>query len=297
VTTPLLRFIALILAICLAVPLLTSAAPAEAKYSRGLLWKIEAKGVAPSYLFGTMHSDDDRVLSLPSPVSKAFAGARAYAAELVEDQTSARKFYSAMVTREPHLREQVGDDTYAKVDELLRDYGIPREARPRFKPWAAILTLTQPRGASGLILDRVLIVEAGKRNKPIYPLETIDEQITAFVGIPPETQTALLRRVADDYQDIQDAVRPLVEAYLARNLTAMWKLNAESMGNDELIRPHNDIFLQRVLYERSEHMTQRLAPLLEKGGVFAAFGALHLYGERGVLQLLERQGFRPKRVY
>ena len=112
----------------------------QGKFTHGILWKIEAKGVAPSYLFGTMHSDDDRVLKLPPVVVKAFDGARVFAAELLEDESSARKFYGAMVTKEAALPEQLGETTYAKVDKLLADYGIPREARPRFKPWAAILT-------------------------------------------------------------------------------------------------------------------------------------------------------------
>jgi len=298
----------LIAVACLIVGIATGAAWAETpgrpvaaaqqnKFSHGILWKIEVKGMAPSYLFGTMHSDDERVLKLPPLVAKAFEGARAYGAELVEDESSARKFYGAMVTREPALPEQLGEATYAKVDKLLADYGIPREARPRFKAWAAILTLTQPRGATGLILDRLLISEALKRNKPIYPLETIDEQIAAFNGMPAETQTVLLTRVAEDHDNIQDAIRPLTEAYLARDLAAMWKLNAEGMGDDSTTRPHNEIFLQRVLFDRSVHMAERLTPLLGKGGVFAAFGALHLYGDRGVLSLLERRGFKVQRIY
>ena len=115
--------------------------------------------------------------------------------------------------------------------------------------------------------------------------------------MPQETQTALLRRIAEDHDSIQEAIRSLVEAYLARDLAAIWKLNAEGMGNDVDIRPHNEIFLQRVLFDRNVKMAQRLAPLLDKGGVFAAFGALHLYGARGVLALLERQGFKVQRIY
>ena len=269
----------------------------QSKFSHGILWKIDVKGMAPNYLFGTMHSDDDRVLKLPPVVAQAFEGARGYGAELVDDESSARKFYGAMVTREPALPEQLGEAIYAKVDRLLADYGIPREARPRFKAWAAIITLTQPRGATGLILDRVLISEALKRNKPIYPLETIDEQIAAFNGMPAETQTVLLTRVVEDHDNIQDAIRSLTEAYLDRDLAAMWKLNAEGMGDDAVTRPHNEIFLQRVLFDRNVHMADRLVPLLGKGGVFAAFGALHLYGDRGVLSLLEQRGFEVQRVY
>ena len=42
---------------------------------QGLLWKIEADGVEPSYLFGTMHMTDSRVTSLPGNAAQAFAAA------------------------------------------------------------------------------------------------------------------------------------------------------------------------------------------------------------------------------
>ncbi len=40
----------------------------ETPYTQGLLWKIESAGTPPSYLFGTIHSDDPRVIQLPAPV-------------------------------------------------------------------------------------------------------------------------------------------------------------------------------------------------------------------------------------
>jgi uncharacterized protein YbaP (TraB family) len=40
-----------------------------------------------------------------------------------------------------------------------------------------------------------------------------------------------------------------------------------------------------------------MQPQLAAGGAFVALGALHLYGEQGVLRLLERQGWRVIRIY
>ena len=39
-----------------------------------------------------------------------------------------------------------------------------------------------------------------------------------------------------------------------------------------------------------------MAPELERGGVFAAFGALHLPGAEGVVELLRQKGFTVTRV-
>ena len=48
-------------------------APARAlPYGSGLLWQVERDGAVPSYVYGTVHVADERVLDLPQPVRKAF---------------------------------------------------------------------------------------------------------------------------------------------------------------------------------------------------------------------------------
>ncbi|MDQ3196841.1 MAG: TraB/GumN family protein [Pseudomonadota bacterium] len=267
------------------------------QFSKGLLWKVEKKGVVPSYLFGTIHVDDDRVLALPPAVKKAFDRSRVFAAELVNDEAATRKFFAAMVTREPHLPALLGGGLYSDVDKLLAQYNIPSEARPRFKPWAAMLTLLQPRGATGMILDRKLLFDADEARKKIVGLESIEEQIAVFDQMPQQTQIILLREVVANHETIQGSVLSAVEAYLERDLSKLWKLNAEAMSDDAGSQSHNEVFLNRLLYQRNERMVERLLPLFDRGGAFAAFGALHLYGKRGVPSLIEQRGYKVQRVY
>lgn len=280
--------------------LLWAAAVASAgaqRFDHGLLWRVEAPEAPASYLFGTLHASDDRVVEVPAPVRKAFDAARVVAIELVDDEDAGRRFRRAMVMREPRLPQMLGATDFARVDALLAEAGIPDKARARFKPWAALLILGEPRGATGPRLDDVLLAEARGAGKTIHPLESVDEQIDAFDGLPPDTQLALLRHAEARQSAIQDTVEPLVEAYLARDLGKMFRLNARAMAGDAAIARHNALFLDRVLYDRNERFAQRLGPLLYQGRLFGMFGALHLYGERGVLRLLEKRGFRVTRVY
>ena len=60
-----------------------AAANAE-KNAQAILWKIEAKGLAPSWLFGTIHLSDDRVTKLSPAIKSALAGIKTLALE-VED--------------------------------------------------------------------------------------------------------------------------------------------------------------------------------------------------------------------
>src|SRR3546814_6360303 len=53
-------------------------------HGQGRLWKIEGEDIQLSYVFGTMHVSDPRVLSVPYPVEEAFnkAEIEAFAAVL-----------------------------------------------------------------------------------------------------------------------------------------------------------------------------------------------------------------------
>jgi uncharacterized protein YbaP (TraB family) len=48
---------------------------------------------------------------------------------------------------------------------------------------------------------------------------------------------------------------------------------------------------------RSIVMAHRLFVPLREGAAFIAVGANHLYGTRGLLALVEKQGYRVERVY
>ncbi|MEO8485157.1 MAG: TraB/GumN family protein [Betaproteobacteria bacterium] len=61
----------------------TLAAVASMAAEAGPLYRIERAGVAPSYLFGTLHSSDARVATLAPAVLDALARSKRLAPELV----------------------------------------------------------------------------------------------------------------------------------------------------------------------------------------------------------------------
>src|SRR5262245_56512716 len=58
------------------------AAAKDRPNAKGLLWRIEKAGLAPSHLFGTIHLTDDRVNNLSPAVKEALAGAKRVALEV-----------------------------------------------------------------------------------------------------------------------------------------------------------------------------------------------------------------------
>ena len=274
-----------------------AAGDAPAKFSKGLLWKIEKTATRPSYVFGTIHLDDVRVTDLPAPVKKTFARSRSFTMEMIIDEASTQKFATSMLLDEGgDLKTLLGEPLFAKTTEVMREYGMPGEITARFKPWALMLTLITPKQKRGIIVDDVLYQEALQQHKPVHQLESVEEQISVFDGLPMEVQVGLLKQTVAHHDLIPGIVEKSTQAYLKRDLGAMWEIN-NSMMEDEADKNLNDAFLQRVLYDRNTRMAERMQPRLAEGGAFIAVGALHLYGDKGVLSLLQSRGYQITRMY
>jgi uncharacterized protein YbaP (TraB family) len=58
-----------------------------------------------------------------------------------------------------------------------------------------------------------------------------------------------------------------------------------------------EAFLRRLIDDRNVQMVERMLPRLQRGSTFIAIGALHLPGEKGILQLLAEKGYTVSVVY
>jgi hypothetical protein len=268
------------------------------RFEHGLLWRIEKPGVQTSHAFGTIHIDDPRVLKLPAAVTRAFGQSKTFTMEMLTDENANRKFSRASrLGSGEDLPALLGPELYGQVAETMQERGFPDAVIRKLKPWSVMLTLLLPRERPVVILDYALFQIAQEQKKPVFQLETVDEQIETFDGMPMDVQIGLLQSVVRHEDEIPDMTKELIQAYLDRDLKRMWDINTRFTGLDPGNEKLNDVFLERVLFSRNLRMTETILPRLQAGGAFVAVGALHLYGERGILSLLKEQGFRITRVY
>ncbi|MEK7207685.1 MAG: TraB/GumN family protein, partial [Pseudomonadota bacterium] len=106
----------------------TANAPA-AKHAKGLLWKIEKAGLKPSYLFGTIHSDDPRVTALPDAVATAFDNSHSFTMEaLIDSSASILEMAEAMFFSDARtLAGVLGKELYAQTLQAMNQHGLPVE--------------------------------------------------------------------------------------------------------------------------------------------------------------------------
>lgn len=285
------EFLGLVLLLCI------TPAVASARFDRGLLWRVAKAGVAPSHVYGTIHVTDARVAVLPAAVRKAFDAAKSLMLEFLPDRHSRERFMeAAMFLDHQTLEKTIGPEDFERALVELAPIGLPREFVNKMKPWSVLLNLQQPRGSQGSPLDGQLLEMARARRLPLSQIEGVEEQIFTFDEFPMESQVALLKHSLAHGAELRALAERTLQAYLAHDLAAIWRVREEFVARHPGVAAHQAVMTKRVVHDRSVVMAFRMQRQLRRGDAFIALGALHLYGEKGVLALLEADGYHATRV-
>jgi hypothetical protein len=271
----------------------------EERFGRGLLWRVAKEGVAASHIYGTIHVPDPRLAELPAVVRQRFDAATSLMLEFVPDPYSRSRFLEAAVFLDRQtLAEKIGAEDFERAVEHLAPIGLPREVVNKLKPWGVLLNLRNPRRAEqGAPLDSQLLELARARRLPLHQIEGVEEQIFTFDEFPMESQIALLKHSLAHRDELLELAERTMEAYLERDLAAIWRLREQFIARHPGIAAHQAVMTKRVVHDRSVVMAFRMQRELRRGGAFVALGALHLYGDKGVLALLEADGYRADVVF
>jgi len=271
--------------------------PAQsASGQQGILWAIQSGDAAPSYLLGTIHSGDDRVMALPSPVQDTLQRSTSFTMEMIPDAAALMKLSAAMLLQDgTDLRSLLGDALYAEVVAGMAEQGFPEAVVYRMKPWVVLSLLSTPRPESGSFLDLKLYHTALAAGKPVFGLETPEEQIAVFNDISLSDQIHLIRQILDQRPNMKAMTEHILQLYLNRDLDTMFDFAKSYLsGADSGI---TDRFMKRLNDERNRRMADRMKTRMREGGAFFAVGALHLPGPQGLLALLEQEGFEVSPIY
>ncbi len=265
---------------------------------KGLLWKISKPGLTPSYLFGTIHSEDKRVNHLPPIAYSRFKQAKSISLELLLDIPTIMKSASAMFfTGEQSLDKVLTPKLFAQVAQALKQYQMPPDALNKLKPWAVMAMLSTPPSQSGDFLDLLLYKEAQQLKIPTYGLEKVEEQLQVFNGLSLKDQIILLKETLKHVDEMPKIFNKLHELYLQRDLTALMAYSLEYMQDESDNKALVDKFYLRAIDDRNLKMVARMEERLQEGNAFVAVGALHLPGKKGLLKLLQAQGYQVSAMY
>ena len=268
------------------------------RYEAGLLWRVDGLGDAPSHVYGTLHAEDPRLARLPSPVLAAFESSRALMVEHAPDRYTRERFLEAALYLDGRtLVDDLGEADFERAVRAMRPIGLSREFILKLKPWGVLLNLRlsgQPGG--GETPEAQLARLARARRMGISQIENVEEQIFTFDEMSSAAQVALLRHSLAHPEELDALAEHSLQAYLRGDLKALWDAQEAFSNRHPELRAHRAELMKRVVLDRSVVMAYRMQRELRRGRAFVAVGALHLYGPKGVLALLEDDGLRAERV-
>jgi uncharacterized protein YbaP (TraB family) len=276
------------MACLLALWLVATTAVAE---ERTWLWKVEGDGQPASYLFGTIHIDDTRVMDFSKELRDAFHAAQTFAMEAVP-QNDMR--YALMPSGS--LADKLTEAELDQVRQLAEEHSLDTDTALRMKPWllASIFSLPQPR--SPFTLDVVLYGKAFNDRKRIIGLETPEAHFNILDGVPESDQLILLRStLAKSPEQKGEEYAKIVEAYLNKDFPT---LMAEDQVVMEGLAPEaSKRLMYLLLQKRNVEMAEAIRQEMKKGPMFVAVGASHLPGEQGIIALLRKAGYRVTGIH
>jgi uncharacterized protein len=264
----------------------------------GLLWQIDKPGSTPSYLLGTIHSEDQRVIQLPDAISSRFEKADSVSLELLMDIPTILKSTKAMFFQGDESLDQIIDKAlFDKIVTIMQKYQMPPMMVKKFKPWAVVATFSTPPPKTGTFLDLQLYKKAQALGIRTYGLEKVEEQLAVFERLSLKQQISLLKDTMKYIDEMPTIFNKLHELYLKRNLTALMEFSIEYMRKSSEDKALIDSFYEGIVDKRNITMVKRMEKRLKEGNAFIAVGALHLPGKNGILNLLQKRGYQVSAVY
>lgn len=218
--------------------------------------------------------------------------------EIVLDSNAAPKMLSAALLKEKNLKDILPEQVYQKTNDWLKelsgyDLTLFNTINPMFIQISLLQMIqsTYYSDTSGsMLMDDYFQKRGAKEYKEVIGLERIDDQIQAlFSQFSIDRQTELLSEFVSDKNKSIRELGEMTQLYRKQQLDDLEKLMYDETYKE------NEINV--LLYDRNQKWVEQLPTLMMRAPSFIAVGALHLAGERGLVNLLRQKGYTVTPYY
>ncbi len=251
-----------------------------------LLWEVRTDEHPPVYLLGTIHIGFDAKDELPQQVWDRLDKSEVFVMETDLNAASTSMLSRASMPEGETLKEKLGEKHWEMLDERL---GGAAEQFKSTQPWFVVSMLIMkmmPEGVSSAPMDRALHDYARAEGKELMYLETPEQQFEVL-------QTALdleeLKKMLEEFEEQQADLSKMMTYYREGDAEAIERISFDDLEEDPEM-------YETLFFTRNEAWVPKIETYAEQGNVFVAFGAGHLFGDRGVLNLLRERGYTVERV-
>jgi uncharacterized protein YbaP (TraB family) len=276
---------------------------AEKRYP-SLLWEISGNGLKkPSYLFGTMHVSDKLAFHLGDSFYNAIKSADVVALETNpetwQDDYSQSAFFGNQRRRGGldgvyNLKGDQPDDHMRITTFAIDSYEEAMKAALSVEPSMINGLLYRSYGGQSdfeedTFLDMYIFQTGKKLGKRVSGVEDFEASeklvIEAYVDMMKDRNK---KRRSYDYEGRLTNPKKVEDAYRKGDLDMLDSLEALTV--------FSDAFQEKFLYKRNEIQANSIDSIIKKSSLFVGVGAAHLPGERGVIEMLRKMGYKLRPV-
>lgn len=267
--------------------------------AKSLLYKVSSKN-STVYILGSIHLAKAELYPLDHAITNAYNNSEVLVVEV--DPSSQESMLSmqntmigsGMYPRGKSLRSELSAKTYKSLQNYTSKAGIPLEVMEQMKPWVVMLQLTVTEmmrlGYSPeLGIDKHFLDKARQENKLVIELETAEEQMALLSKDDKEFQDKLLLYTLESMHELEPMLDDMFNGWQRGDAAAFDKIMNMPLETDPSLK---EIYTD-LITKRNYKMTDKIEGFLKsKKDHFVVVGSGHVIGKEGIIDLLQKRGFR-----
>jgi uncharacterized protein len=263
------------------------------KKHQTLLWQFQNQNFGKNtegpfrthFIIGTMHSKDNRVFKHIEKNYDKIKLCDVFATEFPLDDAAEIDVQQYMMLPDAEtLTSILIPNLHKKTTSLFKKkLGLNLAQFERFSPFflTTILSENALNADNFLSLDEKMWQFAKNEGKILRGLETLDEQLVVLKKMSVTDHIKGLKDIVTKHDKFRKKLQNMVKLYEKQDIVALFQLSKKSTQANRKL----------MLYDRNALMIERILSLTNEHSLCAAVGAGHLYGKKGILNLLKMKGF------
>ena len=243
------------------------------------------------FIFGTFHSDDNRVINFDPKIINAIKQSSLYMME-TDELTDASVIQNLNID----IPAQLTDNELERLKDLINFHVMFYDQAIRMKPWLLAFIFDSPNPITPFNQDNLLKQIAEDAYIKTQGLMTNIEHFSVLDFLTTNEQIEILKNALKRPDNIkQENFEKLLVTYLDGNLIKIHEIN-EKITLDLMSPELWQKVKQKILIERNQVFNKKILEAMESHQIFVAIGASHLAGDDGLVGFLKQNGLTVQQV-
>ncbi len=266
------------------------------RLENSVVWEVSGPNIEqPSYLVGTMHMLCEEDFSISSKMRKSFDKTQQLYLEVdFDDPEVLQAMMKESMASEP-LKKRLSQVQYDRLNNYLENhsqYSIDMFEQVTYMGIVMALSMEAMSCPNIKLLDQELMVLAHKSGMSINGLETVEDRKKVLSALTPDNEQMITEDHITLFREIGNLLDNMADTYVDEDIVGLLDY---SSNYSETVEDWD--YVEKVtLHDRSKQWAIKIPAIAQQKPTVFAFGAGHLAGEQGVIQLLRDAGLTVKPV-